>query len=147
MTTQDHERIWLQHPDDPGLSEGRCWCQDKVWPDGPDDGEPTEYIRRDLFDAVTKDRIESEIKRLKVQNHLARVTKLLKAIVSDVRGMGYSLKANELEEDEFDSGHWFGPFSDAVDAIGSKDSDLKIEWPNLAISVGEAEVLLKEIDS
>lgn len=44
----DHERIWLQHPDDEDESVGRLWCQDKVWPDTPEDGEPTEYVRADL---------------------------------------------------------------------------------------------------
>jgi len=28
--------------------EGRLWCQEKVWPDDPADGEPTEYVRADL---------------------------------------------------------------------------------------------------
>jgi hypothetical protein len=46
----DHERIWLQHPDDAdGQEFGRMWCQDKVWPDHPEDHEPTEYVRADLY--------------------------------------------------------------------------------------------------
>jgi hypothetical protein len=44
----DHETIWLQHPDDAG-SEGRLWCQHKVWPEHPEDHEPTEYVRADLY--------------------------------------------------------------------------------------------------
>ncbi len=45
----DHERIWLE-PDHIGGSvdgEGRLWCQDEVWTDG------TEYVRADLFEALT----------------------------------------------------------------------------------------------
>lgn len=46
----DHERIWLEPP--PGGSEGRLWCQDKVWPMQPEDGEPTEYVRADIHAAA-----------------------------------------------------------------------------------------------
>jgi len=45
----DHERIWLQAADDAAPDTGRVWCQDKVWPDGPEDTEPTEYVRADLL--------------------------------------------------------------------------------------------------
>jgi len=46
----DHERIWLQHPDDAiHNDEGRLWCEDKIWPDDDEDGEPTEYVRADLL--------------------------------------------------------------------------------------------------
>ena len=45
----DHEKIYLQHPDDAG-DEGRSWCQDRV---GEDD---TVYVRADLFAAVTKEK-------------------------------------------------------------------------------------------
>ena len=56
----DHERIWLQHPDDAdGQETGRMWCQDKVWPEHPEDHEPTEYVRADLYAA--------EIERLQTQ--------------------------------------------------------------------------------
>jgi hypothetical protein len=57
----DHERIWLQNANDAG-SEGRLWCQDKVWPDDSEDGEPTEYVRADLLAAA-----EAEIERLRGQ--------------------------------------------------------------------------------
>ncbi|RPH74027.1 hypothetical protein EHM76_04310 [bacterium] len=56
----DHERIWLQNAIDAGhQEEGRLWCQDKVWPDDPEDGEPTEYVRADLYAAAL-----AEIERL-----------------------------------------------------------------------------------
>lgn len=46
----DHERIWLQNAADGEASgEGRMWCQDKVWPVDENDGEPTEYVRADLY--------------------------------------------------------------------------------------------------
>lgn len=45
----DHERIWLQNAKDADTQgDGRLWCQDKVWPHDPGDGEPTEYVRADL---------------------------------------------------------------------------------------------------
>lgn len=48
----DHERIWLQSAADAKNSyEGRLWCEDKVWPEGEDQGEPTEYIRADLAES------------------------------------------------------------------------------------------------
>ncbi|MCA1490148.1 hypothetical protein I6F11_04340 [Ensifer sp. NBAIM29] len=53
MTTPTHnpERIWLQsHQDTTAVGEDRLWCQDKVWPNGPDDHEPIEYIRADLVE-------------------------------------------------------------------------------------------------
>lgn len=49
-TVADHERIWLEAP--PGGPEGRLWCEDKVWPDDENDGEPTEYVRADLYAAA-----------------------------------------------------------------------------------------------
>lgn len=52
MNAIDHERIWLQNAEDARLQdEGRMWCQDKVWPDEDGDGEPTEYVRADLYAA------------------------------------------------------------------------------------------------
>jgi hypothetical protein len=58
MLMSDHERIWLQHPDDAeGQETGRMWCQDKVWPEHPEDHEPTEYVRADLY-VVAQDEIE-----------------------------------------------------------------------------------------
>lgn len=49
----DHERIWLQNAEDAKHTlEGRLWCQDKVWPNDPGDGEPTEYVRADLVAVV-----------------------------------------------------------------------------------------------
>jgi hypothetical protein len=61
----DHERIWLQHPDDAeGQETGRMWCQDKVWPNDPEDGEPTEYVRADLYFAAL-----DEITRLRGLMH------------------------------------------------------------------------------
>jgi len=49
----DHEFIWLQNAEDgKHNSDGRLWCEDKIWPDKPEDGEPTKYIRADLVDAA-----------------------------------------------------------------------------------------------
>ena len=52
----DPERIWLQAAVDACPREGRQWCEDKVWPDDDNDQEPTEYIRADLFTALTAER-------------------------------------------------------------------------------------------
>jgi len=60
MLMSDHERIWLQHPDDADQYQGRLWCEDKVWPDEPEEGEPTEYVRADLHAAAL-----AEIERLR----------------------------------------------------------------------------------
>ena len=49
MTADDHERIWLEHPDTADPYNGRMWCGDKVWPESEGDGEPTEYVRADLL--------------------------------------------------------------------------------------------------
>lgn len=38
------ERIWLQNAKDADPAIGRLWCEDKVWPDNDEDGEPTEYV-------------------------------------------------------------------------------------------------------
>lgn len=52
----DHERIWLQNAEDAKHAlEGRLWCQDKVWPGSPEDGEPTEYVRADLVATARAD--------------------------------------------------------------------------------------------
>ena len=44
----DHERIWLQHPDDAGPHEGRLWCEDNPWDDADENKPPTEYVRADI---------------------------------------------------------------------------------------------------
>ena len=50
LVASDHERIWLQNAEDAKhQDEGRMWCEDKVWPDEPEEGEPTEYVRADLY--------------------------------------------------------------------------------------------------
>ena len=54
----DHERIWLQNPNDAAPETGRLWCQDKVWPESSEEGEPTEYVRADLYDALQAERDE-----------------------------------------------------------------------------------------
>lgn len=66
----DHERIWLQASEDAKhQAEGRLWCQDKVWPDDPEDGDPTEYVRADLYAAL-----EAENARLAERVHYAEGT-------------------------------------------------------------------------
>lgn len=56
--TADHERIWLQNANDAHGCEGRLWCQDKVWPEDDEQGEPTEYVRADLFHEIERERDE-----------------------------------------------------------------------------------------
>lgn len=46
----DHERIWLQNAEDAAaIGASREWCSAPVWPDDPEDSEPTEYVRADLL--------------------------------------------------------------------------------------------------
>jgi hypothetical protein len=55
--SNDHERIWLQNAKDAlNQDTGRMWCEDKVWPDDAEDGEPTEYVRADLYEAVLSEK-------------------------------------------------------------------------------------------
>lgn len=70
----DHERIWLEpRPDEGDFGpEGRLWCQDKVWPGSPDEGEPTEYIRADIASAEIE-RLRAENERLQEDVRVARV--------------------------------------------------------------------------
>lgn len=75
MAATDHERIWLQNAKDAEhQAEGRLWCQDKVWPDDPEDGEPTEYVRADL--ATTSAGVTEEqtprVKQLEWRPHIDR---------------------------------------------------------------------------
>src|SRR4030095_1904517 len=65
----DHERIWLQNANDAG-DEGRMWCEDKVWPNGPEEGEPTEYMRADLIKKAEAD----------IRMYLARINELENAL-------------------------------------------------------------------
>ena len=45
----DHERIWLQNAEDAAaIGASREWSSAPVWPDDPEDSEPTEYVRADL---------------------------------------------------------------------------------------------------
>ncbi|WP_089177181.1 hypothetical protein [Bosea sp. AS-1] len=50
---EDPPRIWLEPIDrsQPFAGDERTWCEDKVWPEGDDQDEPTEYIRADLASA------------------------------------------------------------------------------------------------
>jgi len=138
---QDHERIWLEPraSDDYFGHDGRSWCQDKAWPEKEGEPEPTEYIRADLHqhvvNAVTG--IGEENCKLKLQ--LNKAVTALKSLVSDIRGM------TTQPAGDSDSAYWFGPFSEATDAMAEPDSDVCVEWPNLAISCEDAEKLLKEL--
>lgn len=50
---EDHERIWLQNAEDAAaIGASREWCSAPVWPDDPEDSEPTEYVRADLVAAA-----------------------------------------------------------------------------------------------
>jgi len=67
--TPDHEFIWLQNAEDAN-SDGRLWCEDKIWPDEPEEGEPTKYIRADLvataIQAAVDEAYEDAIKSLDI---------------------------------------------------------------------------------
>lgn len=67
---EDHERIWLQNKKDVDSAFGRSWCQDKVWPENEKQSEPTEYVRADLYHALTAQLAERdrEIERLREEN-------------------------------------------------------------------------------
>lgn len=68
--TPDHERIWLQNAEDADAwGDGRLWCPDKVWPDDSEDGEPTEYVRADLYETL--------------EQRLARAEAALAAVAKD----------------------------------------------------------------
>lgn len=56
----NHERIWLENPNQPFGHDGRQWCQDKVWPQFDGDLEPVEYIRADIAAAHTRAAVEAE---------------------------------------------------------------------------------------
>jgi hypothetical protein len=57
MNKKDPERIWLEPIGDPTKwVDERTWCQDKVWPNSEEPGEPTEYVRADLYEKVISDR-------------------------------------------------------------------------------------------
>lgn len=74
----DHERIWLQNVADGEASgEGRLWCQDKVWPVDENDGEPTEYVRADIY-ASALALIESQ--RATIEGHASEIEKLSKLV-------------------------------------------------------------------
>lgn len=91
----DHERIWLQHPSDMDPEYGRLWCQDKTWPNGPDESEPTEYVRADLFDALTEER-----DRLKQwQADQVEVNEEAKALITELNA---DKKALEAERDRLE---------------------------------------------
>lgn len=137
VPSQDHERIWLEP--DGGHHGERCWCKDTVWPEDEGDPEPTKYLRADLviersfYDAAVKDQIAASEQNLKLKA-------VLKELVSDIASMRYI--PDDAHED---SGYWFGAFSEVIDGRGWRDSDTKIEWPNLAITTEKAETLLKEL--
>lgn len=72
----DHERIWLQAAED-AAEYGRLWSQDKVWPDHPDDSEPTEYVRADLVSqARAEGRREGLEEAAKVADEVAQNYKI-----------------------------------------------------------------------
>lgn len=130
MTVKDHERIWLQNPNDArNQSEGRMWREDKAWRAEDGDLEPTEYVRAD----ISNTRIVSLVNQLADQSFkLGELKGVLRSLVNDIRSM---------QSPAPDLPYWFGPFSEFDNNIEAVD----VEWPNLAISCEEAEKLLKEI--
>ena len=69
--TEQPERIWLQHPDDADPEYGQMWCRDKVWPNDVDEGEPTPYVRADIYDALVKERDEWKARAQQFQGERA----------------------------------------------------------------------------
>ena len=69
----EHERIWLQNADDPG-NEGRLLVRGQGMADDPEDGEPTEYVRADLYEKAL-----AENERLRVR--LKEATDLMRELV------------------------------------------------------------------
>jgi hypothetical protein len=68
----DPERIWLQNADDArAIGEGRLWCEDKVWPECPEQNEPTEYVRADLHAKLERELAEAREFRAILEGHLA----------------------------------------------------------------------------
>ncbi|WP_315833958.1 hypothetical protein [Bradyrhizobium prioriisuperbiae] len=60
----DPEHIWLQNDNDAiHQGYGRMWCENKVWPEDPEDGEPTKYVRADIA-ADTIDALTARVKEL-----------------------------------------------------------------------------------
>lgn len=187
---QDHERIWLEPA--PGDSEGRTWCQDKLWPEDEGQPEPTEYVRADLV--IRKDQIDlSKVPEInsfaisdetgfdieveggkrflherdfipfhnwakamvyragvdqtvaqQLQGKIADLTIKNEDLVAKLRSLVNDIKSMTTDPDnsEAEPEGWFGPFSTSTEDM---DGDVKIEWPNLAISCEEAEKLLKEL--
>ena len=66
---------------------------------------------------------------------MKNILKALKSLISDIESM-------QCGDDH--RSHWFGPFSEAEDALGESDSDVSIEWPNLSISLEEAKKEIAE---
>lgn len=58
----DPERIWLQNAEDARAIGDRLWCADKVWPECPEQQEPTEYVRADLFSRLERELAEARAK-------------------------------------------------------------------------------------
>ncbi len=66
------DRIWLQDEKDAlAIGEGRCWCEDKVWPEVPEQNEPVAYVRADLVDADRSELLE-RIFMLTAENKLLK---------------------------------------------------------------------------
>lgn len=65
-------RIWLQDEEDAlAIGEGRSWCEDKVWPEVPEQNEPVAYVRADLVDADRAELLE-RIFKLQAENKLLK---------------------------------------------------------------------------
>ena len=92
----DPERIWLQNAKDGEASnDGRLWCADKIWPDDALDGEPTEYIRADLFEFERTAREATDDAHRRYR-HRTRVTNAVGAAV--ISGLVVALVASRRRE-------------------------------------------------
>ena len=97
LVARDHERIWLQNKEDAKHQcEGRVWCQDKVWPNEPEEGEPTEYVRADLYAALAAriTELEAALARIVEDRFATRMDMVLIAHDALVRARASEEKSN-----------------------------------------------------
>jgi hypothetical protein len=128
----DHERIWLQNANDAKQhSEGRLWCEDKVWPDDPEDGEPTEYVRADIA-AATIERLTRE--RDEFRGKLAETCGKWQA--SEIRAEAELAKAQQERDEERDAA---GKASWDILTLHSRIASLSTELARAALPPAKTE--------
>lgn len=137
---KDPLRIFLEPVDhsQPFASDERTWCDDNVW--GDEHGGAIEYVRADLHQANIEEYKRLSTLSAKRAGQVASLKFLLQSIVNDVR----SMRAKDREGSVVSVENWLVGFSEWTS--NPDDDTMAIEWPNLAISVGEAEAYLKELE-